>query len=297
MKHFSKTIPSRHQLSREMKELYGWEGYGHLTCLLELADDIGFFELTTKVLSNEFGMRMPKAEKVLSDYKRIFEQSYRITRQSKRITPDYEHNTDVLPGNTSLLQDNTELIGSYYGVTEGQNPHGSTRVLEKSKEEKSKENISENGPENIELKKSIELACGYASSSLNNQAAHWVHPYLKSFFVLNRSKWETLKDSDISYCWEMACKYWDKGKRYVQKVFEQQLQDFDPSKIISAPVPKPKILSRKESLMAAKQIKNRWNGDVVDTSTIQIDNHGTITFKESGWFFPWEEYEPIEEVG
>mgnify|MGYP006267918667 CR=1 FL=1 len=216
-------------LMEDIFKTFGIEGYGYACVVMNQAFLQKVYTIDTERLSRWLNIRTPKAQKLLpffqkllSDYERITEQSDRKPKQSERIT---EQSEQITP------------------VTTPSNPHGSTRDQEKNREEENRVDTpltpQGDGCESAEFKNSVQLACSYAASSLANQTTHWVSPYLKGFYYFNRSKWQALTDADIATCWEKACKSWDKGKPYVQKVFERELSEFTPDKRPAMPVSKP----------------------------------------------------------
>jgi len=122
MKIFTKTIPARHPLVSELIDTHGAESYAYLTMLLELAQEIGPFELTPAILARECRIKNPRLSRIFPDMKVVFEKAQVSLGILKK------------PEETSSKSNKVDLSST----SEGQNPDGSTRDLreEEIREEK-----------------------------------------------------------------------------------------------------------------------------------------------------------------
>ncbi len=125
MKQFTKTLPKRHPLSVEIRELYGAEGFTYLTDLLDLAQEIGKFELTPQLVARECGLKSQKVARIFENLSRIFEESCKILGLSF----NNPQKSSKYPSESS----------KYPQRSTPSNPHGSTHDLEKRREEQSRE--------------------------------------------------------------------------------------------------------------------------------------------------------------
>ncbi len=118
MRKFIKVLPKRHPLSTEIRDLHGAEAYTYLCDLLDLAQEIGFFELTPKIAARECGINVQKASRIFENLKRIFEESCHFLQLSSNKVEESSKKVETL---------------------DGQNPHSSTRDQEENREEEKKE--------------------------------------------------------------------------------------------------------------------------------------------------------------
>jgi hypothetical protein len=82
MNGFTKTLPKRHPLSTEVRELLGAEGFTYLTDLLDLAQDIGEYELTHKIVARECSINAQKVKRIFDILERIFYESCKFLELS-----------------------------------------------------------------------------------------------------------------------------------------------------------------------------------------------------------------------
>ena len=75
MKHFLKTLPTRHVIVTSLIKKHGQEAFMWLSSLLELAQEIGSFELTLDVLSSTCNIKNPRLSRVFDDVNNAFIQA------------------------------------------------------------------------------------------------------------------------------------------------------------------------------------------------------------------------------
>jgi hypothetical protein len=119
-KQFIKTLPTHHPIATELMDQFGKASYTDLVILLELAQDIGPFELTPAIMKKECGLHSSKIEKIFENFKNIFEQAMKFLK---------------------ISEDFGEISGNF-AKTEGGNPRGCNKSIKREREEREKDNIA-----------------------------------------------------------------------------------------------------------------------------------------------------------
>lgn len=223
MRQFTKTLPARHPLVSELIDAHGAEAYAYLTMLLELAHEIGPFELTLAILARECRIKNPRLSRIFPDMKIIFEKAQVSLGILKK------------PEETSTKLNEVHLSST----SEVQNPHGSTRDQREERSEREEEispptptpGESEPSPES---KKIGQDGLKYAIQSNNPNMSNfgWVEGYLSAECQKTKlSKPEMSLDAFLK-TWRETCddatNAGAHSPKWYRTTFESRIQNWRP---------------------------------------------------------------------
>lgn len=219
MQNFTKTLPKRHPLSTEIRNLHGAEAFTYLTDLLDLVQDIGTFELTPQIVARECGLKSQKVQRIFEDLKRIFEESCKILELSLKNPEESLKNPQR---------------------SDAQNPHGSTHAHARpvSLLVSNINNQPTNEPTNSEpdfSQEEIEFASQAEEIYKNDPSPNvvnnsWVKGFSKLRYREAKQSRPDLSSLDLLSVWQLVCASAAKNGAHkadwYQKAWNSQLNSY-----------------------------------------------------------------------
>lgn len=225
MRQFTKTLPARHPLVTELMDAHGPEAYAYLTILLELAHEIGAFDLTLAILARECRIKNPRLSRIFPDMKIIFGKAQVSLGILKK------------PEESSTELNKVDLSST----SEGQNPHGSTRDLERSERlERGETNTQARVCENPESKEFSKKGHEYAIASNNPNMSNWgwVGGYLAQQFTEIRNSRPDIPPEALLQVWRECCDDASSNTvgspKWYRTAFANKMRDWRPG-VVSKP--------------------------------------------------------------
>jgi hypothetical protein len=263
--YFSKAVLVNHPLIDEMCDELGNDSYRFLTILTDLWQEIGEFEITAKLLKQRCRINAQKSERIIERFSKYFHESLKILK---------------LVEESSVKLNKVEKSSTL----DGQNTDGSTRDLDKKREDKEENRLEkEYLPE--EFEKAYKIATDLASNSPSSQSIKGLDEFLRVYFTTAKPK--DLDLGQILECWTEACELWFKGLPYVKVTFKNKMSEYHTKqkKGYSNNVPSParEAEDKLKQMLKYKQWRSYWNkDDIIQTAELQRLSDRSVFHQKHG---------------
>jgi len=264
---FVKAMSLRHPIVRELRDKHGDEAYTYLTGLIELAVDVGWFEVTPKILNGEFRIKTPKINRIIVDLTKAFNASLLFLG----IINNVPESSTILnnPEQSSTILNNPEQSSEL----EGQNPRGSTRDQEKIRLEEKETQCVSDYDENMKL--GLEgMKYMVSLNSPNHSSPAWITSWLSYRLKELETQRPDIPKPELMQIWRDSCdkiSNTSKGIEYHKGIFNNKIKDWHPSQaqnVVEFKKPEEKGKEAK-ALLEYPYLKTSYSDEIIASSRFE----------------------------